>query len=1050
MPRAADARILAAVMFTDIVDSTAVASRIGDARWKELIARHHAIVRRELKRFGGKELDTAGDGFFASFKEPAAAIRCALAASDAVRELGIEIRAGVHFGECEQVGNKLGGIAVVVGARVMSLGGAGDVLVTASTRDLVAGGGFGFADRGDHSLKGVEATWRVFAVVDVDGVPVPQPLDERKAVQLLEAVQPTAVGSRGRLASHRALVGVAILVVLGLVALVVPSVRSRGGPIRTANQGEYEPGLAFFEADTAAPIHQIPMNQPFGHPFFDDGMFWVRDPDNSVYVAIDATTHEISARVPVPTGYADAEDGRLYVGDFNAPTLTVIDVASERVLRTFTLPVEDGDTDGSSGVLVSNGSIWVQHRDEVLRIDPESGRRQARIPGIGFGLLIEAEDGTIWTASDAGLVQIDPATNESAATFNPGTGFGSVASQGGAIWTADEAKGIVYKVDPRSGEQLDTYEADEGSRYLAAGDGNVWVANQDVGSVTVIDAVTGARETYPMGHLAGGVAVGGGEALITIPPGKTFEDEIASLEGDVAKVLVPGYAYTALDPATVDFSQNPLQRQLADATCARLLRYPERIDPAGWRLEPEVATDLPTVSADGRTYTFHIGEGFAFSPPSNEAITAETFAYSIERALSPVFGEESPASSMIDDIVGMAAYRDGAAEHIAGIRAGGDTLSITIREPSDTFLDRLVFPAFCPVPLDTPIVAGGVNEPPSFSGRQPLAMSGPFFASYHLDGELTILERNPNYGGPREAPLDAIALREGLDPSIGIGRVEDGSWDLTLNPDPSLEPGGIIDTAWGPGSPGAEAGDQRYHPVTLPGSMELAMNAGRPLFADERVRRAVALALSRDDAAAAAGNAVAGDALVISGLPGAPAEQIFDGAGDPDAATEVMGSAKGGDAVFAYAPECGECPSILSMMEDRLAPLRITVRGEVMDDPYGEYFSGHASFDMILTYTSVDFADGTTFLGTMIGGIPPDWLPPGVLRSVEALERLTGDARDRATAALAEELSRSTVPAVALARYASPAYFSPSLGCRVFPAFGAGPDLASLCLVDTG
>src|SRR5512132_2318488 len=139
MRRRSGTRVLAAVLFTDIVDSSAVASRVGDARWKELIARHHAIVRRELKRFGGRELDTAGDGFYASFGEPAAAIRCACAAAESVRELGIEIRAGVHFGECEQLKEKLGGIAVVVGARVMSLGGAGDVLVTASTSSLVAG-----------------------------------------------------------------------------------------------------------------------------------------------------------------------------------------------------------------------------------------------------------------------------------------------------------------------------------------------------------------------------------------------------------------------------------------------------------------------------------------------------------------------------------------------------------------------------------------------------------------------------------------------------------------------------------------------------------------------------------------------------------------------------------------------------------------------------------------------------------------------------------------------------------------------------------------------
>ena len=232
MPRRVGSRALAAVLFTDIVDSSAVASRVGDARWKELIARHHAIVRRELKRYGGKELDTAGDGFFASFTEPAAAIRCACAVSEAVRELGIEIRAGVHFGECEQVGEKLGGIAVVVGARVMSLGGGGDVLVTASTSDLVAGAGFGFQDRGSHALKGVDGTWHVLAVTEVDGEPRPQPAEPEEAEQRLAAVQPSAALSRGWFAARPWAVGVGIAVVLALIAVSIPVLRSEaGGPI---------------------------------------------------------------------------------------------------------------------------------------------------------------------------------------------------------------------------------------------------------------------------------------------------------------------------------------------------------------------------------------------------------------------------------------------------------------------------------------------------------------------------------------------------------------------------------------------------------------------------------------------------------------------------------------------------------------------------------------------------------------------------------------------------------------------------------------------------
>src|SRR5512132_798605 len=154
MRRRSGTRVLAAVLFTDIVDSTAVAGRVGDARWKEVIHRHHAIIRRELRRHGGRELDTAGDGFFASFTEPAAAIRCACAATESVRQLGIEIRTGVHFGECEQVGGKLGGVSVVVGARVMALGGPGEVLVTRTAQELVAGAGFGVSGSRPSLVEG--------------------------------------------------------------------------------------------------------------------------------------------------------------------------------------------------------------------------------------------------------------------------------------------------------------------------------------------------------------------------------------------------------------------------------------------------------------------------------------------------------------------------------------------------------------------------------------------------------------------------------------------------------------------------------------------------------------------------------------------------------------------------------------------------------------------------------------------------------------------------------------------------------------------------------
>jgi pimeloyl-ACP methyl ester carboxylesterase len=158
-------RVLSTVLFTDIVDSTRRAADLGDRRWHELVDQHHSRVRSELDRFRGREIDTAGDGFFASFDGPARGIRAACAIRESVVPLGLEIRAGLHTGECELMQDKIGGIAVNTGARVASRASPGEVLVSSTVRDLVAGSGIEFEDRGEHELKGVGA-WRLYSVVD--------------------------------------------------------------------------------------------------------------------------------------------------------------------------------------------------------------------------------------------------------------------------------------------------------------------------------------------------------------------------------------------------------------------------------------------------------------------------------------------------------------------------------------------------------------------------------------------------------------------------------------------------------------------------------------------------------------------------------------------------------------------------------------------------------------------------------------------------------------------------------------------------------------------
>ena len=159
-------RVLATALFTDICNSTDAAVRLGDRRWRELLAQHHALVREQLARFRGHEVDTAGDGFFATFDGPARAVRCACAVRDAMRTLGLEVRAGLHTGEVELAGEKASGIAVHIAARVVASAGPAEVLVSSTVKDLVSGAAIEFSDRGAHALKGIPGEWRLFSVAD--------------------------------------------------------------------------------------------------------------------------------------------------------------------------------------------------------------------------------------------------------------------------------------------------------------------------------------------------------------------------------------------------------------------------------------------------------------------------------------------------------------------------------------------------------------------------------------------------------------------------------------------------------------------------------------------------------------------------------------------------------------------------------------------------------------------------------------------------------------------------------------------------------------------
>ncbi len=229
MRREKPGNVLTTLVFTDIVGSTPVAEELGDRRWRELLSRHHRIVREALREHGGRELDTAGDGVFARFDSPASAIRFAAAVSDALRELGIEIRAGVHIGDVEVFDGKLSGVNVHVAARTMAAAGAGEILVTGSVRDLVRGGGFGFVDRGTHELRGTEGTWRLFEVTSIDGTPRLDPLPQQEAQARRAQIVPPPLVKRRR-ARLSVVAGAIAAVVAGAIFALAHAVGSTPAP----------------------------------------------------------------------------------------------------------------------------------------------------------------------------------------------------------------------------------------------------------------------------------------------------------------------------------------------------------------------------------------------------------------------------------------------------------------------------------------------------------------------------------------------------------------------------------------------------------------------------------------------------------------------------------------------------------------------------------------------------------------------------------------------------------------------------------------------------
>ena len=390
-------------------------------------------------------------------------------------------------------------------------------------------------------------------------------------------------------------------------------------------------------------------------------------------------------------------------------------------------------------------------------------------------------------------------------------------------------------------------------------------------------------------------------------------------------------------------------------------------------------------------------------------------------------------------------FRHGDAEHIAGLRADGDSLTIELNAPSHDFLERISVPFLCPVPIGTPWIPGGAGAYAGYPHRaaMPVSSTGPYYIADHLDGEYSILKPNPNYPGPRPA-FDAVALREGVDPGIAVGQVEGGSWDGMVHVfDPILTPTGPVAAKYG----GEDVADDdlRFYPVPFPLTGFFAFNASRPAFSDPDVRRAAALVVDREKLAAIWGNKPT-DQFLPPVVPGFEDRELYalDGSG-VDEARALMGG-RTVSAVFGIPAGNERFRLEAEVVRSNLAPIGIDIEIREFPDLGSASRAPDTEIDMMGAGDDLPFVETASFLtDLMFYAMPRSWLPEGVAEQVVALDELSGVERQSAAVALADRLATDEVPIAVDLYGAVPILLAPSLGCRAFSPVGYGVDLAGLC-----
>jgi YVTN family beta-propeller protein len=1020
-------------LFTDIEGSTRLLKQLGE-RYAGVLDDHQRILREAFAAHGGHEIDTQGDAFFIAFRRAKDAVAAAI---DAQRGLHAhewpenaqcKVRMGLHSGEPVVGEQRYTGLGVHRAARIAAAGHGGQILVSEATRSLVEDDlppGVRLRDLGRVQLKDFDRTERVHQL-DVEGLPSTFP--RLKA----HARRPLFYRRRNLLAG--ALAGViAAAIAIPIFALGQGS----GGGISVSGNA-----VAVIDPHSNRVTAQVPVGARPDRLAFGAGSLWVANLDDQTVSRIDTSTRQVASSISLPgppTGLA-ATDDAVWVVSSNSrlPSVTVdrVDPQFESVAGTTHIPnVVPG---GAGSIAVTGSSEWVAPSSGLLTKLDNDGRAKSTIDPQSGPTALAVGDGAVWTTDADGnsVTRFDPSGLVTAVPV--GNGPRDVAVGGGGVWVSESLDDAVARIDPSTHAVTATIPVGHAPVGIAVGGGAVWVANSRDGTVSRIDPQTNTvTKTIDVGGSPQRIVYARGSVWVTVDDLVLTEVEAAPSGGTlrIAMQADPD----SLDPA---LAFSPFSWAIENATCVKLVNYPDRPAPAGGQLEPEVAKSLPRLSSDGRTYTFRLRRGFRFSPPSNQPVTAQTFKFAIERALSPRMN--GPARQFMSDVVGIHAFAAGKAAHISGVVMHGDTLSIHLTKPAGDFVSRIALPFFCAVPSNTPLDPRGVRVVPA---------AGPYYLDAATPHQGAVLLRNPNYHDRRPHHFARIAITYGVKRQTVDAKVEAGEVDYGIGTsDPHDSP--RLAARYGRGSAAAKNGRQQYFTTPAPAVDFLVLNTHRPLFADARLRRAANYAIDRSALARLGNPYVSGfpetptDQYLPPAMPGFRDAHVYPLHPDLTAARRLAGTRSRTGVLLT----CSEspCPELAQVVKTDLAAIGISlvVRVVPLSGLFG-LLSNPKAYDVAISLGWIaDYLDPSDFLNYAMatqGVVGPGFHEEPWTRRLVAAAQITGPRRYLTYGRLDAELARDAAPWVAFGNFALHDFFSARIGCQIFQPV-TGVDLAALCL----